>query len=51
MTKKHFVKAARVVSLVTDPAARRVAAEMFAKIAIQLHPEFNQERFFKACNA
>jgi hypothetical protein len=49
MSRKHFNALAFAIREITDPNARRIAAETVADACRQFNPRFDRERFMRAC--
>lgn len=53
MSKKHFIKVAKVIRAVIDhkhPQPAELIAENLAEIFADLNPRFDRSRFLAACN-
>lgn len=49
LTKKHFEAFAEEVRRIDDPAQRQQAFWTIASVAVRFNPNFDHERFRKAC--
>jgi hypothetical protein len=48
MTKKHFIALAAEIAKIGDYAARALAANAVATVAVRDNPRFDRARFLKA---
>lgn len=51
MTKKHFVRAARLVAAIQKQHCRERTALLFASFFAEENPRFDVDRFLFACGA
>lgn len=50
MTQRHFIALAARIARITDPKARKIAAEAVADVCGDFNPRFDRWRFLAACN-
>lgn len=49
MTKRHFQRAAEIISAVSDVQQRMLLADAFARFFAAENPRFDRERFLAVC--
>ena len=50
MSRKHFVALAKYINAIMDPHARLQAACAVASACVEANPQFDTQKFYKACN-